>query len=127
MILTHYTDCAQCILVLEKAFAYGFYLSMGNEQTISHQTGMPQPMPALNPINTTMFAWAFHYADSGDWRCYNNLAMTLYRTKMIQEQIAALNFSDYHELFNAWQQVPINLEQVGLCYEHARIGYINWY
>lgn len=127
ILLSHYTDCAECILALERAFAYGFYLGMGTESSICQQTGMPQPMPAINQINTTMFAWAFHYADSGDWRCCNNLAMTLYRTKMLQEQLASIDFTDRLSLFDAWQKVPINLENVGLCFEHAKISYINWY
>jgi len=126
-VLSKYTDCAECILALEKAFAYGFYLSLGSEKSISCQTGMPQPIPALNEINQTMFAWAFHYADSGDWRCYNNLDLTLYRTTTVREELKELQFTNHHELFREWSKIPIELEQVGLCYEQSKIGYITWH
>jgi len=127
MIINKYIDFSESIYLLERAFAYGFFFSLGEGQSTSLQTGLSQPLPALNQINKNTYAWAFHYAQTGDWRCYNNLSCTLYRTKMIQEQFASIDFGDHHELFHAWQQVPINLEQVGLCYEQSCIGYINWY
>lgn len=126
MVTTHYIDCNECIQALERAFAYGFYLSKGTENIICHRTAMPQPMPVLNQINDKMYAWAFGYAANGDWRCYNNPAMTIYRTKEIIHQIDSLSFSNHHELFAQWANVPIDLENVGLCYEHARVGYIHW-
>lgn len=126
IIATHYIDCNECIRALEKTFAYGFYLSNGIHNIICHRTGMPQPMPVLNKINPTMYAWTFGYTVNGDWSCYNNPAMTLYRTKDILPQINGLNFSNYRELFSQWAQVPIDLENVGVCYEHARVGYIHW-
>ena len=127
MILNHYIDCSECIYALEHAFAYGFYLSLGNDNAISHQTGISQPMPALNQLTDAISAWAFHYADSGDWRCSHNLACTLYRKKTVVDQLQTLEFKNYHELFANWSKIPINLEQVGLCYEKSKIGYINWY
>lgn len=126
MVATHYIDCNECIQSLERAFAYGFYLSKGTENIICHRTAMPQPMPVLNQINDTMYAWAFGYAANGDWRCYNNPAMTIYRTRDVQDQINKLQFNNHQELFAAWANVSIDLENVGLCYEHARVGYIHW-
>jgi glycosyltransferase involved in cell wall biosynthesis len=125
MIFNHYADCAQCILELEKKFAYGFYMGLGSDSKISHQNGISQPVPALNKVAPSIYAWAFHYADSGDWRCYNTLSATVYRKKTILDQIQQCSFSNYHELFEQWSKVPINLEQIGLCYETSRIGYIN--
>ncbi len=126
MVATHYIDCNECIQSLERAFAYGFYLSKGTENIICHRTAMPQPMPVLNQINEKMFAWAFGYAANGDWRCYNNPAMTIYRTAQVTQQINDLKFSNHDEFFEEWAHVPIDLENVGLCYEHARVGYIHW-
>jgi len=127
MVFNHYVNCAECILALEKTFSYGFLLGLGITSLVSHQNGMQQPLPPLNQINDSMYAWAFHYADSGDWRRYNNLAATLYRTNTVIEQFKELSFANYHELFEQWSMLPINLEQVGLCYEAAHIGYVNWY
>lgn len=126
MLFTHYLDCSQAIYELEKKFAYGFFMALGNSSEISHATGMQQPMPALNKVAPTIFAWAFHYADSGDWRAYNNCAGTLYRAKTFIEQIKDLSFGNEHELIQQWSKATINLEQIGLCYETSRIGYIHW-
>ena len=126
MVFCQHVDCSHAIYELEKAYAYGFYLGLGHEHFVSAQTGITQPMPMLNQINS-FYAWAFHYADSGDWRCYNNLGATIYRKKMVIEQLQQLTFSNVHELFERWKVVPISLEEVGLCYEHSKINYINWY
>ncbi len=126
MLFTHYVDCSQAIFELEKKFAYGFYMGLGNNCAISHATGITQPMPALNKVASTIFAWAFHYADSGDWRNYNNLRGTLYRAQTFIEQIKDFAFTNYHELAEQWSKTSINLEQIGLCYETSRIGYIHW-
>lgn len=126
LVATHYVDCNECIKTLERSFAYGFYLTLGIGNTICHQTGMPQPTPAPNQIHQNMYAWAFGYADSGDWRAYNNLEMSLYRTKEVTAQLASLRFNNLYELYAQWKNVSIDLENVGLCYEHARVGYINW-
>lgn len=126
MVVTHYIDCNECIQSLERAFAYGFYLSKGTENIICHRTAMPQPMPVLNQISEKMYAWAFGYAANGDWRCYNNPGMTIYRTAHVIQQINDLEFNNHEQLFAQWANVPIDLENVGLCYEHARVGYIHW-
>lgn len=124
---THFVNCADCIMALERAFAYGFFLSLGNNRGISYQTGLEQPMPALNKVSDGIYAWAFHYADSGDWRCYNNLAATLYRKKNILEHFDLLSFDNYRQLCDQWSKIPIKLEQIGLCYENPKIGYMNCY
>ena len=125
IVIQRYVDCAQCILALEKAFAYGFFLGLDQNAIMSRHTGMGQPIPALNQIMDSVYAWGFHYAPSGDWQCYNNFELTLYRKRNVLEQIQKIEFSNYHELFEQWKQAPINLEQIGLCYEQAKISYIN--
>ena len=127
MVFSQKVDFSHAIFQLEKAFAYGFYLGLGHDRSLSYQTGITQPMPALNQITHSVFAWAFQYADSGDWRCSNNLGATIYRKKMIIEQLQKLDFTNSHELFEQWKSLPVSLEEVGLCYEQSKINYITWY
>jgi glycosyltransferase involved in cell wall biosynthesis len=127
MVFCKQVDCADAIYELEKAYAYGFYLGLGHERSLSYQTGITQPMPALNQITNSVYAWAFHYADCGDWRCCNNLGATIYRKEMVLEQLEKLFFSNAHELFEQWKSLPVSLEEVGLCYEQSKINYITWY
>lgn len=127
IILNQYVDCSACILSLEKAFAYGLFLSLDPSKNISHQTGMPQPMPPLNCINDDINAWSFQYVPNGDWQCYNNVEFTLYRTKNVLQQIKDLTFNNHHELFQQWKKVPFDLEQIGLCYGQSKVGYITWH
>ena len=126
MVFNQYVNCAHCIQGLEQAFAYSFSLSLGTNSLISHKNGMRQPIPALNQINGSIFAWAFHYADCGDWRQYNNCAATLYRKTTILEQLKQLWRANRDALLEQWSTFPINLEHVGLCYETPHISYINW-
>lgn len=127
MIFKQHVNCAHAIYELEKTFAYGFYLGLGHERICSYQSGITQPMPALNQITSSVYAWAFHYADNGDWRCCNNLGATIYRKKMVLDQLQKLEFADVHELFEQWKTISVPLEEVGLCYEQSMINYINWY
>lgn len=127
MVFCQQVDCSHAIYELEKAYAYGFYLGLGHERSLSYQTGITQPMPALNQITTSVYAWAFHYADCGDWRCCNNLGATIYRKKMVLEQLEKLTFSNAHELFEKWKSLAVSLEEVGLCYEQSKINYVTWY
>ncbi len=126
-VFSRYLDCADAIYALEKSFAYGFFLGLDHEKIYSYQSGITQPMPALNRITDSVYAWAFHYADSGDWRCCHNLGGTVYRKAMVIDALQNLNFNSVHELFAAWKTVAIPLEEVGLCYEQAKINYVTWY
>ncbi len=126
-VISRYIDYATAITTLEKTFAYAVYLMLDPSKNVCMQTGMPEPIPALNEIGNDVYAWAFGYADSGDWRSYNTCECALYRTRDILEQIKDLAFNDDLAFKAVWQQVPINLEQVGLCYEHAKVNYVSLY
>jgi glycosyltransferase involved in cell wall biosynthesis len=126
LIFTKCTDCTECISALEHAFAYNVCLGLGCNSSISHKTGTLQPIPALNQISDSLYAWAFHYAEWGDWRRYNNFGASLYRIWEIKHQMKNISGTNREELLQQWSLSPINLEQVGLCYETPHISYINW-
>ena len=127
MVFCKYLDCSQAIFALEKSFAYSVYLILDASKTISIHDGMPQPVPALNQINTTMNAWAFHYADTGDWRNYNTFNGAFYRKQIMKKQIQSLVFDTFGQMREQWSKSPVNLDEVGLCYESAKMNYIQTY
>ena len=116
----------ECIQMLEKTFAYGFYLALSPEQTISHQTGYDQPVAVCNHLLKDLYAWTFGYTATGDYRTYNNLSMTLYRKRDVAKDFNSLEFASAQELIQKWSKLPIDLESVGLCYEKPKVGYISW-
>lgn len=122
IIFTEYIDFSESILALEKSFAYASFYALGCNKTIS-RTGMGEPVPALNQINETLFAWGFGYAEAHDWKKYNNRECTLYRTQTVKEQTKKLEFNNEKDFFEQWSKVPINLENIGLCYNNAKVGY----
>ena len=127
MIFCKYFDCSQAIFSLEKTFGYSVYLALDVSKTISIHDGMAQPVPALNQINATMNSWAFHYADTGEWRRYNTFDGAIYRTQTLKKQIQLLIFNTFYEMREQWSKIPVSLEEVGLCYESAKINYIQTY
>ena len=126
IVVNRFIDFNECIQMLEKTFAYGFYLSLAPEQTISRQTGYDQPVAVCNNLLKDLYAWAFGYTATGDYRAYNNLSMTLYRKSDVLKDFNSLEFSNPQELIHAWKECKIDLENVGLCYEKPKVGYISW-
>lgn len=124
-LITGYINCSECILALEKAFAYAFYFNLGDNHTYCVHNGRTEPIPPLNYIKDATYAWGFQYANGHDWRMYNTIEGALYRTQQFFQQIMSLEFSTPEELVAQWQKVTINLEEVGLCFEQSKISYIH--
>jgi len=126
MVVNRFIDCAECITLLEKTFAYGFYLALAPGQNMSHLSGYDQPVAVCNHVINDVYAWAFGYTPTGDYRACNNLSMTLYRKKDVLKDLVGLEFTNAHELAHKWGQCAIDLESIGLCCEKSKVGYINW-
>jgi len=125
-VLVKAVDFTDCICKLERAFAYGFYLSLGKDVCVSRKTGITQPLPALNEIAPNLLAWGYHYAARGDWRTPHVFDMALYRAKDIITSVENVSFDCSRELLQNWQQVPVDLSNIGLCFAQPATGYMNW-
>ena len=125
-ILVKAVDLNNCIGKLERTFAYGFYLSLGKDAMQSRMTGITQPLPTLNEIAPNLLAWGYHYAARGDWCIPHTLDMALYRTQDIIISIKGLTFNCPKELVQGWQQVSVDLSNIGLCFAQPAAGYMNW-
>jgi len=123
-LIVGYIHCSEHILALEKAFAYGFYYNVSLQHTCSDANGRIEPLPPLNHIKDTLYAWGFQYADAYDWRSYNTFNGALYRTKDLLEQWQQLNANTLPSFIEQWQKFSIDLENVGLCCQQPKINLV---
>jgi glycosyltransferase involved in cell wall biosynthesis len=117
-----YIHCSEHILALEKAFAYAFYYNLSLQHHSSCNNGRIEPLPPLNYIKDSVYAWGFQYADAYDWRSYNTINGALYRAKDIAEQWQQLDATTLPAFIDQWQKFPIDLENIGLCCQQSKIG-----
>jgi len=125
-IIAHsFVDLNRCINLLERTFAYGFYLAFGDTSQYSYYTGHSQALPPRVILESDVAAWVFGYGQR-DWREYHNMAMTLYRKQDVFEQFQQMTFNSPEDLFNQWRAIEVNLEKVGLCFDVPKVGYQQW-
>lgn len=120
LLVIRYINLVECIEWLEKTYAYGFYLMQDKKSTLSPFTGNFQPVPILNKVHSTIYAWAFHYADCGDWR--NPLQWgCLYKKSDLIQAINSLLFVAGN---SDKPSELIDLENIGLCYKKPKLCFI---
>ncbi len=104
-------DLKSCIRLLEQTFAYGFYLSLGEDNK--------QQLPPHVTLNDDLCAWKFKFG-KGIWQCTHNPAMTLYRKSDFINQLNKIDGSTMQELLDTWQQIAVNSGNIGLFYKQAK-------
>lgn len=113
MVLSKYINLRDCIHDLERTGSLGYYLTHNRSCDYSYKTGKKQPVPLLNKLTEDLYAWAFHYADWGDWRMPFHFG-ALYRKKDFLHNASHLSnpieINEYGEL-----------ENIGLCPSSPKI------
>lgn len=110
-----------CIRVLQKTHAYGFYLRLGKNLTVTYMAQALQPLPFLVHVEEGIFAWQFgagHY----DWSYPNTVDMTLYAKKDILPALQTMKYTNPNTLEGTWFSTPwVDAYKVGLCFETSKI------
>lgn len=120
-IVKDYVDLTQCIAMVEKTSAYGFYLRLGKNLTECYMLSCAQPVPALAVVGDDIYCWTIK--DSlYDW-CYpNTVDMTLYRKADIAPTITSLQYHSPNTLEAYWhnhhQQV---INRRALCFGCTKV------
>ncbi len=72
--------CAECIEMLEKTGAHGFYLRLGLNITRCYTENIETPVPQHELVDEVAGAYTFTFKDGkGDWGYPSSLDMTIYR------------------------------------------------
>ncbi|MEX0940252.1 MAG: glycosyltransferase family A protein [Candidatus Babeliales bacterium] len=107
-------DANECIRLLEKTFAYGFYLCLdSNEYPFKDFKSTPCQM-----IQKKVYGWKFKHGKKM-WNTFNNSFMTLYRKKDILDQLYYQDGDSIQTMVERWQSTTIDLEQAGIFFESA--------
>lgn len=118
-IVKDFVDLQECVSLLEKYSAYGFYLRLGKNLTYCYAMAQAQKLPNFIIEEDDVCAWLFAQGEC-DWNYPNNLDMTVYRKKDLVSLFARL---DYHSpnLLEYRLALAADMQQIGLCYQTTKI------
>src|SRR5579872_5804364 len=92
IVVKDYVDLAECVAILEKSQAYGFYLRLGMNLTCSYPASQVQKQPPFKQINDKVVSWQFNQGEI-NWGYPNTVDMTIYRKKDIRSDLMQMNYS----------------------------------
>lgn len=126
IIVTDEVDVSQCIDLLEKEKAYGFFLRLGKNivhcYTINKSCEVPAGLVQVSKekdVSDNVFTWTFNKAD-GDWSQPASTDMTIYRKSDFKDWFYAFNFTNPNNFEGYWIGASDKTKS-GLCYETSKI------
>jgi hypothetical protein len=114
-------DIAQCIQLIEKNNAYGFYPWLGKNISECYSlNSRAQPAPQMAAVESGIFAWRFSNGTC-DWNYPHTVDFALYRKKDIVHFIENLEYSSPNTLEGIWAgQSHYIQNKIGLCFEFSK-------
>lgn len=121
IIVKDFVDISECIAVLEKTGAYGFFLRLGSHVTECYPYACKQRVPILNNVENDIYSWEFVSCEH-DWGYPHTVDMTLYRKQGVEQDIEMLQFSSPNTLEGRWASCIYHvIHRQGLCYADSKI------
>jgi glycosyltransferase involved in cell wall biosynthesis len=118
MIVKDFIDLKECMRVLEKTGAYGFYLAHGSHLDYCYMLNHFQGIPPNLLVEDGTYLWQFKQG-RGDWRYPNSVDMVLYRKSEIKKDFIRIPFHNPNSLESKWANLA-KLKKVGLFYESSK-------
>ncbi|MEX0940369.1 MAG: glycosyltransferase family 2 protein [Candidatus Babeliales bacterium] len=123
IIVKDYIDLKQCIDILERMHAYGFFLRLGSNITHSYLSDLSKnndnKVPPYLEIEPNILAWQFRYAKH-DWAYPNTLDMTLYRKRDIESVLRQLSYTTPNTLEGQWYG-STDFLNIGVCFKQSKV------
>lgn len=116
-VVKDYVDLAECVELLERYLAHGFYLRLG--KNLTRTIDRVQPVPELQELNHGACMWQFGQAEM-DWGYPNTVDMTVYKKKDILHHFERISFHSPNSLEGNWAACA-DLSQRGLSYQTTKI------
>ncbi len=121
IVVTGSIDLDDCIQELEITNAYGFYLRMGLNLNSCYSQRATQKKPHGAIHKDDFFVWKFS-AGQCDWNYPHSVDMTIFRKKMVIQQIERLAFTSPNVLESHWAGRAVHTrDKFGICYVRSRI------
>jgi len=119
IIVKDFIDLSECIDLLEKYNAWGFYLRLGRNLSRSYACNRKQPLPPLVELESGVLKWHFSQGRC-DWRYPHTVDMTLYKKSDIRTALQGINYKNPNEFESIWAAKRPG-RSFGLCFEHSKI------
>ena len=113
-------DVAQCIDLLEKTRAYGFYLALGKNITQTQMLAREQNQPLMLELGSGLFAWKLKHGEF-DWHKAHNMCMTLYKKETIMHCLEDGIFDSLDAFEHVWSHYFFDAEAIGLCFSTSKV------
>ncbi len=120
IIVKDFVDLKQCMELVEKTGAYGFYLRFGKHINFCYQSGQPQPLPPSQMIAGGVYAWDVETGE-GDWGFPNSVDMTLFRKETLRAPLEELNYKTPNSLEFNWAREFAPEKALGLYFERSKL------
>lgn len=113
-------DLSTCICMLEKTYAYAFYLSLGMVPIEYAVLSQSQDIPSLIDLGDDIYAWQFCDGELM-WREPQSLSMVLYRKADLINLLTKMRGVSFETLCTYWNSLHFNMNKIGLCYGKAPV------
>jgi len=123
LIVTDFIDISTCIEMIEKTYAYGFYLHLGCKLKKNKNLLRNQNLPPHIEISNNTHAWQFKYGEQ-EWRTPHNMKMTIYRKQDMIHLLTELQYNSCKSLWKIWNNQKFDLCNVGLFFENSKVAEI---
>ncbi len=121
IIVKDFVDIEYCIECMKATNAYGFFLRLGTHLTECYSMNTKQPVPTLDQIAPTVFAWDIKKG-CYDWGYPNTVDMTLYVKKDIESVLTMLAYYSPNTLEGNWSgKASLVRNRKGLCFSESKI------
>lgn len=123
IIVKNYTDLQICTKAMEEHDAYGFFLRLGTHLDASYAFAQYQPIPPLTALEPNVWSWTFKDSKTKfDWGYPNNVDMTIYRKRDIQNSFETGSYTNPYTLESMWAHFQGSvLHKKGLCFTDSVI------
>lgn len=120
--LTQHINLTDCILEMERTYAYGFYFNLDVSKNPFYFSSIQKENIPTQAINTKLCAWKFN---CGKYALYNNIDLTLFRKQDLIARLYALPSQEEKTIaafLNAWHtHTQINGKMIGLLYKESKV------
>ena len=124
IVVKDFVDISECINVMKKTHAYGFYLRLGKNITYCYIEDRQEEIPFNTQIDKNIYAWQFKFGQS-DWGFPTSVDMTIFNKNEILDEVKNLNFNSPNTLeaalYNKFVTQNRNFDKVGLFFENSKI------
>jgi len=121
IVVTGNVDLNECIQELEEINAYGFYLRLGLNLNTCYPMRAAQKIPHGMAHKDDFFVWKFSEGQL-DWHYPHSVDMTIFRKKMVIQQLERFAFTSPNVLEAHWSGCAGRArDKFGICYIQSRM------